>query len=612
MFDINFNIYQSIQKSKKLSEQYIGSFPIVWWYAVGTYKADCTEALPFTTFDKVICGLLSVEKSLSFQEIASILGLNVIDNPENNQYKDFAEEEILKEALQSLYEFGMIEIGDAFYSNCYLTELGKEYTAKGKKFKTTENKRFKLYFDCFTNQHENAKSVFEDLKGDNFEFPSEIDFEDESYLKTFAEKQIPEIYHTQKGNSFTNSELIKLEKFSVQLYVCLLFDLQTRKYKYVIFNPKTNSSSEYLSEAISENEKLQDLVNQNIDIEKYLRKSTSSISQEQINYENQLITIQNEIEIYLQEGKQTEATDLYKNTLNSLEYIDYELFWINLNNFVPNDCTEFWLIVPNVNKEILHNIKNLISQYNTGTKFFIALPFIENSDFEDEFNELSKKSDNLYLVSNMEISMFFSLLIQTNRKQEILSKKYIFEFNGNLYQKDIFKKSNWNETTEKIYFDQKKAFANKLLPEIIENAYNRINEKPSELNKQFIAKIQNADIKIADLYDFANEQIKADLEELAKYKAEKVTELIGEYKNILNDKIKQINQAIEAEPIENLKKVSDFKNQIKTIENELFEEYSDLKTVISKTTQKLAEIEFYKSFAFQKGLKIREKKEKKE
>ena len=473
MSDINFNIYQSIQKSKKLSEQYIGSFPMVWWYAIGTYKADCTEALPFSPFDKVICGLLSVEKSLSFQEIANILGLNVIDNPENNQYKDFAEEEILKEALQSLFDFGMIEIGDAFYSNCYLTELGKEYNAKGKKFKTTENKRFKLYFDCFTNQHNKAKSVFEDLKGNSFDFPTDIDFEDENYLKTFAENQVPDIYDTQKGNSFTNSELIKLEKFSVQLYVCLLFDLQTREYNYIIFNPQSNSSNKYFSDAISENKDLQDLVNQNI--AKYLAKSNLIVSNEQRNYENQLIEIQNEIEIHLHDGKQNEATELYKNTLSNLEYLDVELFWLNLNNFITNDCTEFWLLVPYVNEKILLSIKNLISQNNNKTKFFIALPILENTDFENDFNTLSINLDNLYLVSNVEISMFFSLVIQTNRKQEILLSKYIFEFYGSIYQKDIFKKSNWNETTEKRYTAQKKDFANKLLPEIIDNSYTKIN-----------------------------------------------------------------------------------------------------------------------------------------
>lgn len=600
MSDINFNIYQSIQKSKKLSEQYIGSFPMVWWYAVGTYKADCTEALPFTPFDKVICGLLSIEKSLSFQEIANILGLNVIDNPENNQYKDFAEEEILKEALQSLYDFGMIETGDAFYSNCYLTELGKEYTAKGKKFKTTENKRFKLYFDCFTNQHEKAKSVFEDLKGNSIEFLTEIDFEDESYLKSFAEKQVSEIYDTKKGNSFTNSELIKLEKFSIQLYVCLLFDLQTRENKYMIYNPQSNSSNNYFSEAILENKKLQELINQNI--EKYLQKATSSISQEQINYENHLITIQNEIEIYLHEGKQNEATDLYKNTLNNLEYIDNELYWLNLESFIPIDCTEFWLLVQNVNELILKKIKNLIIQRNNNTKFFIALPTLDNLydedefnylDIEDEFKELSGKSDNLYLVSNEEISMFCCLTIQPNRRQEILLNNYIFEFNGNLFQKEIFKKSNWNETTEERYLAQKRYFANKLLPEIIENVYKKINEKPNELNKQFIIKIQNSDIKISDLYNFADDQIKERLEELAKYKTNKIVELKNDYKIILEEKIGQLNQSIEAEPIDNLKKVNDFKNQLKNIENELFDEYSDLKIVISKTTKKLAEIEFY-------------------
>ena len=183
MNSIDFEIYKSIQQEKKLTEIYLGSVVIPWTYAIVDYSADCTEAIPFTPFDKVICGLLSIDEVLSFEQIAIILGLNVIDNPENNQYKDIAEYEILIEALTALCDFGMIEKGDNYFSRCRLTEIGRECSTQGRKFKTTENKVFKLYFDLTTNNHEKAKFVFQDIKSDNI-LP-EMDaycFSDENHL----------------------------------------------------------------------------------------------------------------------------------------------------------------------------------------------------------------------------------------------------------------------------------------------------------------------------------------------------------------------------------------------------------------------------------------------
>jgi hypothetical protein len=206
MNNIDFEIYKLIQQEKKLTEIYLGSVPFSWEYAIVDYKADCTEAISFTPFDKVICGLLSIDEVLSFEGIASILGLNVIDNSENSQYKDIAEYEILAESLNSLAEFGMIEISDSYFSCCRLTEIGKEYTAKGMKFRTIENKTFSLYFDLTTNEHKRSKTIFKDLKATRKSTVDvNINFENEILLKSFATEQIPEIYNLEKGDSFANA-----------------------------------------------------------------------------------------------------------------------------------------------------------------------------------------------------------------------------------------------------------------------------------------------------------------------------------------------------------------------------------------------------------------------
>ena len=92
----NKKIYETVYQQKALTEQILGiashSFP----FAKATYKAVCTEAIDFSMFDKVICGILQIDDVLSFEEIADILGLNVINHPEEGRYIDYGEKEIGK------------------------------------------------------------------------------------------------------------------------------------------------------------------------------------------------------------------------------------------------------------------------------------------------------------------------------------------------------------------------------------------------------------------------------------------------------------------------------------------------------------------------------------
>ncbi len=133
--DLEYNIYRAIQQDKRLTEIYLGYQEFEWLYTKVKYSATCTEAVEFTLFDKTICGLLNIEDALSFEQIGEILGFNVEDNPSKKKYKDLAESEILREAIQGLEEFDMITTGDTSYSYCQLTDIGKEYFQKGKSLK---------------------------------------------------------------------------------------------------------------------------------------------------------------------------------------------------------------------------------------------------------------------------------------------------------------------------------------------------------------------------------------------------------------------------------------------------------------------------------------------
>lgn len=141
---LDLNIYQALFQHKKLTEKYIGNVEFEWVYSVVHYTAECTVGVPFDLFDKTIVGILLVDEVLSIEEIGYILGMNLIHNPGKQQYKDDAEYDILRMALDSLKNFEMIDTGDIYYSACRLTALGREYARRGMKFKQESNKPFSV------------------------------------------------------------------------------------------------------------------------------------------------------------------------------------------------------------------------------------------------------------------------------------------------------------------------------------------------------------------------------------------------------------------------------------------------------------------------------------
>lgn len=143
----DIELYKVIFSDIKLTEKYLGFVPFDWFYSVVKYKAECTIGEDFDLFDKTIVGILMVEERLSLEEIGDILGLNVINDPENQRYRDEAEYEILVFALEGLRNYGMLETSDIYYSECRLTEIGREYAEKGRKFRVESDKEFLLFYD---------------------------------------------------------------------------------------------------------------------------------------------------------------------------------------------------------------------------------------------------------------------------------------------------------------------------------------------------------------------------------------------------------------------------------------------------------------------------------
>lgn len=411
--NIDYELFEVIKKDKKLTDIYIGYDEINWNFAVADYKATFTKAEEFTLFDKVICGLLKIEDHLSLEEIGEILGFNVIDDSNNKKYKDNAEYEILLDALKSLQAYEMIDGGDAFYSYCMLSDLGREYVAKGKKFTFLKNQVFKLYFDKVTNNHTSAKEDFEFLSKelDTNSDDGTIDYENEDYLKEFAEYQRPEIYNTKTLNSFKDVKNTMVRNFKVTLYRIYLLDIKTGSYSIIIMDKDKriiNSITEYI--------KL------NPTFSNYNNYVSSHY---QVNaYSN----LDNCIEANLEECEKTRNL-LYgeKNCkskgvscFSKTKYIEPLMFISDLAQFIEISNKEIWLILTDFSQYDLELILKTVKS----TKEITFFLYVSKSQFTTKLAcEASENYKNLYLYVTEEIEDFKVIFKDKKDKWNIYTKE---------------------------------------------------------------------------------------------------------------------------------------------------------------------------------------------
>ena len=236
--ETNIGIYKSLYQQKALTERIIGFTDYALQYAVASYKAVCTEGVDFTMFDKVVCGILQVDTVSGFEEIADILGLNVVHRPEEGKYIDFGEKEILEYAIKSLIDFNMVKTDDIYYSRMRLTEIGKDYAKQGKKFLPATTKAFKIYFDLTDQKHEEAKKRFGRLTGVKQLSRLNFNINDEVLVKEIAKIQTPEIYNPDQLRNFTGLELLGTEIFQVNFKVVGLVSIKDNTVRLLVYDNK--------------------------------------------------------------------------------------------------------------------------------------------------------------------------------------------------------------------------------------------------------------------------------------------------------------------------------------------------------------------------------------
>ncbi|WP_158009643.1 PIN domain-containing protein [Tenacibaculum todarodis] len=522
---------------------------------------------------------------LSFEDIGEILGFNVIDNPSQKKYKDYAEYEILKDALQSLEEFEMITTGDNSYSYCQLTDIGKEYFQKGKKFKVHTNKQFELYFDNTNDDHSIAKDNFEFLKSVNTEensINSRINYEDEQLLKTFAENQIPEIYNVKKMNSFKDSVLIEKEHKSVTLYAVFLVDVSSGKYRTLVYEDNSKSINTYFSSYLNKNRENADNLFFQI-LQKYgIYQNPTS---DDFLYREVLIKSQKEIEKIIAEDKNI-SEKIAKN-INQLKFIEPFMFIDKLDTIIKNSENEVWLMFNKVSKLLIETLSKIINDIND-KYLFIYLPI--NDDLETELEEFKRKVSetlNSYLIiGNIDE---FNVITEKSNKTSIYKKdNFPLKISSKSIKYKFVRKHTNVEIKEHI-----DSFRQDFAEEYVENISNEIDSLIAEkinsddLSNYSIKEIEDIDFKISPFYNSTEHSLI-----LSEIKENKLA-LLKAVKNARNKKIESFIVSILEE--------------LKSLELSDERKFKTLKAKTNKEKEKFEEIESSLFLDLEKKFLLKEK-----
>ena len=86
----NISAYNTVCKNKKVSELFLGTIEVKWKFLKVNYVATCTEAVPLTFLEKMICGIIDIDGKTDVSNLAKIMGLNVEDDVQNLKFQDKA------------------------------------------------------------------------------------------------------------------------------------------------------------------------------------------------------------------------------------------------------------------------------------------------------------------------------------------------------------------------------------------------------------------------------------------------------------------------------------------------------------------------------------------
>lgn len=595
---LDIDIYNAFYQQKKITEKYLGHVPFTWNYSLVSFNADCTEGLSFDLFDKVIIGILLVDEELNITQIGEILGMNVVHDPANQKYKDEAEYDILRMAIDSLVDFKMVETGDIYYNNCRITDIGREYAAKGRKFKFVGNKEFALYFDNTSGNHQQAKELFSKYNSVGKILHQSDDYLNDVILKELCLAQQLDIYNPEKGNSFTNISINRRKSISYDLtiHVSLFYNLETKDIRLTAYEPRTKKEVEYVSEWLNENCK-EEIIEQYFD---GIDGSTASRPLPDV-YSSNVIALNREFEKELAENPQA-ALGIAKTANEEGDYVDPLYFWKHVSNFIKPDATELYIFIPETTADFLDVVSQVV-------KLVLPIPlFIVIEQCENRREQVLLSSIKEYCVGTTR-SVFvletepvknFAIWIATDTNtNQYRGVSFNSDFGDSKVIIEALELSKLNLDKSRPVCEKVKALmAAEYLPLIYKNvsdyAVKQKARNENEIDDKVIA-VHSGIANKALVFDSLNLK-EADKTILASIKQE-VQDLIAfhteKWKAAITKKLDELRFSYESKEVNELESIAHFKNSAISILVVASDQFEEIKIGINVFLEKLMEREQY-------------------
>jgi hypothetical protein len=592
---IDLELHNAALPIISITEKYIGYIEWNWFFSKIYYTADCTLSYPFDLFDKPLTGILLLDPVLSIEQIGEILGFNLIHNPERQQYRDQAEYDILRAALDNLVSFGMITTGDN-YSRCQLTPLGRAYAEKGKKFKIEGNKTFYLFYDHLTNNHPKAKENLQHFIGEILPYLwKDFNFLDQNLMKQVAQVQFPEVYDIHKGHFFENPKIDESHSFSysLKIYISFFFNIQTSDYYIRAYEPN-NKSYIIALEPWLNSEARQELLNKF-----FLTLPKPKVGQ--LNFPPSYFKALQEKFIEWEGALKDcpeNAPAIAKLAYTSLDWIELEYFWNHLEEFCAEDTQEAWFLFSDAQPVLLEKIIEFAKSHPNVTfiilllKNFTAVP---SAILQNLQNLTQNPESNIILLqtNKIKITNFLFLNITKSGIYFELSSKLL-----NLLTTPI--QTHYLERSQRLplesYKELKHIIANHFLPTFKTSfeEFTRYQLDNSGLTKEKLKRWENLNQKSAIFFDLPE----ADDIQTILYSIEQTysifwVQIKNKHQNLLLEEVHRILHHFEKKEFRTLEDIKPYKEAALFIESECLEEYEVLAESLNILNTKIQEEEKY-------------------
>ena len=494
---LELKIIEAASREKRLIDRIIGFTDYDWHYTIIKYKGECSQPVPFSLFDEVICEILLAE-NLSMGKLGQVLGLDITKDP--------AEKEILATALEELRKDNMIDGDDSLL---WLTDVGKEYAENGVKY-STFTRNFDLYIDSTCGLKKDIKEIFINLRSEKVFLNPEVIVSELEEIKSLAEIQAPEIHYPEKNFHLQSASLVKAEAHKAKIWIVLFENFRDNNLRAIVYDEKQDLVIEILSEAIDKKEDLKlSLLNELIKIsdgEEFAVEYTEEEKKEdQVLDEKLLIKTQEEIDLALELQDTIKLKEIEKQIKTTKRHFNSLEFEVELKRLFDETSDDLWIISPWIKKATFKRIPFFERYMKKGGRIFVAYSEPEESNqvmaYEEPLNkliDLEKNYQNFYLHQLPPFHYKNVWLRKSNNENIYYTGSYnilsFFVSQGlQKVRQEKMTKLEWNDEVQIEYSDVVLRFGLKYLNEAIDDFNSICQNPPSIIDRKYLNKIQSFD-----------------------------------------------------------------------------------------------------------------------